>query len=154
MEYDVYIAGSLRHSPKEWWKFYERIAETIESVGLKAYVPHVQTIERMNQSVETIHDPNVSMDIRADAYKKNIEMVEGCRIIVAELTRLSVGTGVELGFALKMGKPIICLAKRGVDVTSMILGPAHMKMAKMIRYDTEEEAFEGLKQALKEYLNS
>jgi hypothetical protein len=29
----VYVAGSLRHTPMSWWKMYEKIGEIVEEEG-------------------------------------------------------------------------------------------------------------------------
>lgn len=149
----VYIAGSLRHSPKEWWIIYEKIAKLVQELGLKTYVPHIDGIKKINQKVEALHDPNLDLSIRAKAYKANFEAIKNSKLLIAEVTQPSIGTGIEIGFALQMNKPIICLAQKDVDITSMVLGPVHLGLIKLIRYESEEDALEKLEKMLKAYKN-
>lgn len=51
---DVYIAGSLRHTQKEWWNIYEKIGALVKSFGFKVHVPHINTINDVGISEETI----------------------------------------------------------------------------------------------------
>lgn len=151
---DVYIAGALRHAPKEWWKIYEKIGKVVEKVGMTAHVPHIDTVKNVRQTVEQIHDSNLDLDIRAEVYEKNMEALRKAKLIVAEVSKPSTGTGFEIGLSLEWKKPIICLARNDADVTSMVLGPVHMKKIKLIRYDNEKEALEKLETVLEQYLNS
>lgn len=144
-EIDVYIAGSLRHTSREWWKTYERIGEKIKEVGLRPYIPHIHTIKEVNQRQEDIHNPNLSLELREAVFKKNLEIIKKSKLIVAEVSNPSTGTGVEIGFALLYKKPIICLAKKGADISSMVLGPVNSGLIDLIRYESLDEGLEKLK---------
>lgn len=141
----IYVAGSLRHTPKEWWKIYEKIGNLCKELGFSVHVPHTDTVKDVGTTVNSIHDPNLDMKVRADVYKRNYKAISEAKLIIAEVTNPSTGTGVEIGFALKLNKPIICLAQRNVDLTSMVLGPAHIGSIDMIRYKDEEDALQQLK---------
>jgi nucleoside 2-deoxyribosyltransferase len=145
---DVFIAGSLRNAPEEWWKIYEKIAEVVKEFGYSVHIPHIDTLNEVNRSVEDLHNPNLKLTLRADVYKANIEAIRKSKLFIAEVTRLSIGTGVEIGFALQLKKQIICLAHKDVDITSMVLGPAHLGLIKFIRYENEEDAFKKLRKLL------
>lgn len=145
---DVYVAGSLRHTSREWWKIYEKIADVVKEFGFNVHVPHIDTIKAVNGRVEDIHNPDLDISMRTEVYKKNFEVIKNCKLFVAEITQRSTGTGIEIGFALQMGKPIICLAHKDADVTSMVLGPANLGKINFIRYGTEEDALSQLKTVL------
>ena len=151
---DVYIAGSLRHTPKEWWSIYEKMSEVAKKMGLETFVPHIDCAKMIKQKNEELHNPNADMSKRVKAYKTNLEAIKNSKLLVAEVTNTSTGTGFEIGFALEMKKPVICMARKDVDVTSMVLAPAHLGLIKMIRYDSEKEALEKLENELKEMFNS
>ena len=147
---DIYIAGSLRHTPEEWWSVYEKISDVARKLGLETFVPHIDCAKKINQKNEELHNPNLDLSKRAEAYTTNLEAVKSSKLLIAEVTNTSTGTGVEIGFALKLKKPIICLARKDADVTSMVLGPAHLGLIKMIRYEEEGEALSKLEGMLKE----
>lgn len=73
-------------------------------------------------------------------YQKNLEAVKNARLIIAEVSRPSTGTGFELGVALEMGKRTVCLASKDADVTSMVHGAQHHGLMKLIRYSDEADA--------------
>jgi nucleoside 2-deoxyribosyltransferase len=150
----VYIAGSLRHSSKEWWSFYEKIAKLAQKIGFKTHVPHIDSVKKINKSVDDLHNPNLSLSIRANAYKENLDAVSNSNLLIAEVTKLSIGTGVEIGFALQLNKSIICLAQKDVDITSMVLGPVHLGLIKLIRYENEADALKKLEKMLKDVINN
>lgn len=145
---DVYIAGSLRHMPKKWWNIYEKIDKVVEEFGFKAHVPHINTTDDVGITVETIHNPNLDLKTRSEVYKRNWDVVHNAKLIIAEVTNPSTGTGMEIGWALKLNKPIICLAHKNADVTSMVLGPVHLGQIDFIRYENEEDALSQLKTVL------
>jgi nucleoside 2-deoxyribosyltransferase len=147
---DVYIAGSLKHVPKEWWKIYEKISGVVTKFGLKSYVPHLDTINGLNLKVEDIQNPHLDFSSRAKIFKRDIEVIKNSKLIIAEITNPSTGTGVEIGFALKLKKPIICLAHKDVDITNMVLGPVHMGLIKFIRYENEKDVLIKLEDMLME----
>ena len=142
---DVYIAGSLRHTPKEWWGIYEKIGKLAESFGFEVHVPHINTIRDVGVSEETIHNTKLDLETRSKVYRRNWDVVHNAKLIIAEVTNPSIGTGIEIGWALKLNKSIICLAHKNADVTSMVLGPVHLGQIDFIAYENEEDALEQLK---------
>lgn len=146
---EVYVAGALKHVPKEWWKIYEKIAAVVKKVGMTPYLPHIDTVKNVRQTVEQIHDPNLSLDLVAEVYEKNIEALRKAKLIIAEVSKPSTGTGFEIGLALEWKKPVICLARNDAAVTSMVLGPVHLNLIKFIRYHNDQEALEKLEGVLR-----
>ncbi len=149
---DVFIAGSLRQVPREWWKIYEDIAKLVKELGYTVHVPHIDTLKEVNQKAEDIHDPNLSLANRADVFKANFEAIKKAKLFIAEITNTSIGTGIEIGYAMQLKKKIICLAREGVDITSMVLGPAHLGLIKFIRYENEENALAKLRDSIPKFL--
>ena len=145
---DVFVAGSLRHAPREWWKIYENIAKLVKELGYTVHVPHIDTLNEINRGEEDLHNPDLDIEIRTKAYQANFEAIRKAKLMIAEVTRPSTGTGVEIQFAMQLKKKIICLANKDADVTSMILGPANLGMIEMIRYNDEEDALAKLRELL------
>lgn len=149
---DVYVAGSLRHTPREWHSIYEEIGAVVESAGLTAHVPHVNTVNDLGLDVNHLQDPNFDLEIvlgaRSRIYERNLEVVHNSKLIIAEVTDPSTGTGIEIGWALKLNKPVICLAHKDANVTSMVLGPAQLGLVDFIWYENVEDALSKLKNLL------
>jgi 2'-deoxynucleoside 5'-phosphate N-hydrolase len=146
----AYVAGSLRHSPVSWWKTYEKIGEVIEEAGMKAYIPHIHTTKAVGVTLEnSILNVELDDNIRVKSYDHSVDAVKKSELIVAEVSYPSLGTGVEIGIALRLNKKIICLAKKGSNVSSMVRGAAKKGLIKMIDYDNDEEALNKLRNMLK-----
>jgi len=150
---DVYIAGSLRHTPREWWGIYEKIGSVVGNFGFKVHVPHIDTVNDLGIDTGTIHYPNLDSETRSKVYNRNWDVVHNAKLIIAEVTNPSTGTGIEIGWALKLNKPLICLAHKDADVTSMVLGPVHQGKIDFIRYENEEDALMQLKTLLEKKFN-
>ncbi len=79
---------------------------------------------------------------------KNI-IKEECDVIVAEVSRPSIGLGIELGWAEVYGKPIICLYKKGSKVTNSL---RHIS-DKFIEYSGSDEMIEKIEENLRALRN-
>lgn len=42
-------------------------------------------------------------------YERDTQMIKDCDVVIAEVTNPSLGVGYELGYAEKLGRPILCL---------------------------------------------
>ncbi len=133
----VYIAGSLLHIDKSSWKIYESIGTVVRSFGLNAWIPHIDTANGLD-----IHGDDLDPIY---VFNKNMEIIKNSKLVVAEVTNPSTGTGIEIGTALKENKPIICLVKNNAKLTRMVRGPAQMGLLELIRYENEEDALSQLK---------
>ncbi len=127
----VFVTGSLS-TPKKWWNFYGKIAGTAKRLGYK-----VKTSKEM-----------IKHDNPGAIYKEFLKIMKDSDLIIAEVTNRSTGTGVEVGYALKLKKRIICMAHKDASVTKIILSPAQLGLIKTIRYSTEKEALKKLETAL------
>lgn len=151
---DIYIAGSLRHTPREWWSIYEKIGEFMKTLDFDVHIPHIDTVSDVGAPAETIHDPALDNATRSKVYNRNLEVIHNAKLIIAEITNPSTGTGIEIGWALKLNKPLICLAHKDADVTSMVLGPVHLGKIDLIRYQDERDALAQLKILIESKFNN
>ena len=78
----------------------------------------------------------------------NQDAISRADLIIAEVTNPSTGTGIEIGWAIKTGKPVICLAKKGSNVTSMLLGALKTEKIDFVWYQNEQDAMGQLKKLL------
>lgn len=49
-----------------------------------------------------------------EIYQRDVQMIENCDAMIAEVSNPSLGVGYELAYAEKLGRPILCL----VDINS------------------------------------
>jgi len=54
--------------------------------------------------------------------KLTFEKIDGCDLVVIDLTEKGVGLGIEAGYAYAKGIPIITIAKKGSDISETLDG--------------------------------
>lgn len=98
--------------------------------------------EVLSENFDYSKDPSRDHHI----FEKDMEMLRSADVVVAEVSNPSLGVGYEIGTAEKLGKPILCLAQKGIMVSAMITGnPA----CKVEYYSSVEEAHSHVKNFLK-----
>ena len=60
-----------------------------------------------------------------EVYDRDAAWIRACDVLIAEVSVPSHGVGYEVGFALELGKPVLCLAQAGVPISKMITGNPH-----------------------------
>ena len=74
-----------------------------------------------------------------DVYQRDIDWVNGCDLLIAEVSTPSHGVGYEIALALSLGKPVLCCYHKSRRVSKMITGNTHSTL-KVAPYETMEEA--------------
>ena len=67
----------------------------------------------------------IKMEVNIDpitVYNRDTGWIKSCDLLVAEVSTPSHGVGYEIGYALRLGKPVFCLHREGVAVSKMITG--------------------------------
>ncbi|CAL1547368.1 unnamed protein product [Lymnaea stagnalis] len=111
MSLNIYFSGSMRGGRQDV-DIYYTIIEQLRNYGkiLTEFVADKnETYEKVDD--KTIHD-------------KDVSMLEESHCIVAEVTQPSLGVGYEIGRAVAMKKPILCLYRpqEGRLLSGMIRG--------------------------------
>jgi nucleoside 2-deoxyribosyltransferase len=57
-----------------------------------------------------------------DVYERDANWIKNCDVLIAEVSVPSHGVGYEIGFALNIGKPVLCLYQKERRVSKMITG--------------------------------
>jgi nucleoside 2-deoxyribosyltransferase len=74
-----------------------------------------------------------------DVYARDVGWIENCDFLLAEVSTPSHGVGYEIGYALTLGKRVLCLYRKGRKVSKMILGNPHPQLT-VQTYETPEQA--------------
>ena len=95
----IYFAGSIRGGRQDAAKY----LELIDFLGTLTEVltEHVGASELGNQGENTLSDHEI--------HRRDVEWLESCDAVIAEVTNPSLGVGYEIGIAEKLGKPVLCL---------------------------------------------
>ena len=150
-KFRVYISGALTGLPGEQKKlFYEDIAKSVNQVlgPDEAYLPH--------QHTDPVKNPCISPK---EVYRIDMFRVDRAKIIIAEISDASTGTGVELGAAkfrrrMMFGSPkkILLLMRKGERISRLPRGMVPEE--DQCEYATQEEALKWVTKKMIEYKKS
>lgn len=110
----IYFCASIRGG-RQLAYHYEKLIQMLQKYGqvLTEHLGSDETIQRKDRvlSDQEIHD-------------RDLQWVRESDLVVAEVTVPSLGVGYELGRAIEMGKPVLCLFNSGLEFTlsAMIAG--------------------------------
>src|SRR2546425_1694660 len=124
---EAYVSGAVAalEDGARMRLFYELLAEVVETVGLRAYLPH-----RVSDPVAAAHlDPRTVYDIdRAH--------VTASRVVVAYAGIPSFGVGIEVELAREHGVPVVLVVERDRTVSRLLLGnPAVVEVVRFADLD-------------------
>ena len=111
-QYDIYFACSITGGRKDE-HVYGEIVDALLADGHT--VPTALLATPRVMELEGIVDP-------VEVYQRDVAWIDGCDLLVAEVSTPSHGVGYEIGYALGESKPVLCIHRRGCKVSKMILG--------------------------------
>jgi nucleoside 2-deoxyribosyltransferase len=133
----IYFACSITGG-REFEAVYQQIVEALTGDGHIIPTSHLAQSESVDK--ERILSPR-------DVYERDVKWVEESDVLIAEVSTPSHGVGYEIGYALSIGKPVLCLYQNGVRVSKMITGnPA----VRVLAYGTVTEAISQARKFLSE----
>jgi nucleoside 2-deoxyribosyltransferase len=119
--------------------------------GGRAYEPVYRSIVRAlvadRIEVPTAHlaEPGVMDEEKVIApkavYARDMAWIRAADALIAEVSMPSHGVGYEIGYALELGKPVLCLHEQGRVVSKMITGNPHPNL-QVRTYHTAAQAME------------
>jgi nucleoside 2-deoxyribosyltransferase len=112
---NIYFACSITGG-RDDEAYYQIIVDSLLADGHHVPTSHLSRPDVM--SLENIVDP-------VEVYTRDMEWIEACHALVAEVSTPSHGVGYEISSALSQGKPVLCLHQEGTRVSKMITGNIH-----------------------------
>jgi 2'-deoxynucleoside 5'-phosphate N-hydrolase len=109
------------------------------------YQQLVTALEKQGHHVPTalLASPDVmpleGMVLPAEVYARDVDWISGCDLLLAEVSTPSHGVGYEIGYALSLGKKVLCLHHESSKVSKMILGNPDPQLT-VRSYKTPEQA--------------
>ena len=82
-----------------------------------------------------------------DIFLRDTSWIQDCDCLIAEISTPSHGVGYEIGYALNLDKPVLCLHHNTVRISKMISGNPHHLLT-IHTYTTRKEAFNRIDQFL------
>jgi nucleoside 2-deoxyribosyltransferase len=76
-----------------------------------------------------------------DVYLRDVNWIDHCDVLIAEVSVPSHGVGYEIGYALQVGKPVLCIHQQEKRVSKMITGNPH-PLLKVEGYSTTKQGLQ------------
>lgn len=107
----IYFGGSIKGGRSKV-EDYKKIVDYLKNVGT-VLDEHVAD-PNLKSTGETIGPVEI--------YKRDVNWINECDILIAEVTVPSLGVGYEIGYAESLNKKIICLYQANENLSAMIKG--------------------------------
>lgn len=109
---NIYFACSITGG-RELESVYQQIVAALSTDGHEIPTSHLAKSDVMD---------NERMLTPQDVYERDVNWIKNCDALIAEVSVPSHGVGYEIGFALNIGKPVLCLYNKERKVSKMITG--------------------------------
>jgi 2'-deoxynucleoside 5'-phosphate N-hydrolase len=109
---NIYFACSITGG-RDFESVYQAIVRALLADG--HIVPTAMLASSDVHQLETIVQP-------AEVYSRDVAWIRAADALIAEVSTPSHGVGYEIGYALGLGKPVLCCAQAGRSVSKMITG--------------------------------
>ena len=126
---NVYFACSITGGRQDEL-VYQKLVAALQQSG--HHVPTASLASPEVMPLEGVVSPE-------DVYARDVRWITECDFLLAEVSTPSHGVGYEIGYALSLGKRVLCLYRKGHKVSKMILGNPHPKLT-IHTYETPEQA--------------
>jgi 2'-deoxynucleoside 5'-phosphate N-hydrolase len=133
----IYFAGSIRGGRGDA-RVYESMIAHLSTFG-EVFTEHVGDVSLSDNGDDGPNDRYI--------HDRDMAWLAKCDIVVAEVSTPSLGVGYELGYAVAMKKPVLCLhrSESGRRLSAMIAGSPGIQTAV---YDSIDEAMKILESFL------
>lgn len=131
---NIYFCGSIRGG-RNLAKTYAKMIALLGSYG-KVLTEHLGSDEEIESKDRILSDKEI--------HDRDLQWIIDSDLLVAEVTVPSLGVGYEIGRAIEMGKPVLCLFQQGSDYTlsAMISGSDKVDMSYYRNLEEVKESVE------------
>jgi nucleoside 2-deoxyribosyltransferase len=109
---NIYFGGSIAGG-RDFLGTYRRIVDYLKSKGHDVPTEHVAQPDVLEQ------EKSLSAE---QIYTRDIEWLQASDCVISEVSNPSLGVGYEICYALRIGKPVLCIYRKGVFLTRMLVG--------------------------------
>lgn len=109
---NIYFACSITGGRKDE-RVYQQLVKALLEGGYQVPTAHIADagVEEMDAREEPL-----------DIYQRDVDWIEDSDLLIAEVTTPSHGVGYEIGYALSLGKRVLCLHREDTAISKMISG--------------------------------
>lgn len=108
----IYFCGSISGGRK-YLETYKRIVDHLKAEGHCVLTEHVARPDVLDFEKEFTAE---------QIYSRDIEWLDECDCVIAEVSNPSLGVGYEISYALHQYTPVLCIYEKGVFLTRMLVG--------------------------------
>ena len=108
----IYFSGAISGG-RDHAAIYQRMVARMQAQGHEVLSAHVA------DPVVLEHEKDVSPRV---VFDRDVAWIDECDAVVAEVSTPSTGVGYEYGYALQIGKPVLCVYRAGLRMSKMITG--------------------------------
>jgi nucleoside 2-deoxyribosyltransferase len=126
---NIYFACSITGGRQDELVYQRLVA------ALQEYGHHVPTAVLASPEVMPLEGTETPEEV----YDRDVGWIRGCDLLLAEVSTPSHGVGYEIGYALSLGKKVLCLYRHDRKVSKMILGNPDPRLT-IASYTTPEQA--------------
>jgi nucleoside 2-deoxyribosyltransferase len=124
----IYFGGSIAGGRK-YLETYQKIVSYLKAAGHQVLTEHVVQPDVLG--LEKKFTPE-------QIYSRDIQWLHQCDCLIAEVSNPSLGVGYEICYALRINKPVLCLYRKGIFLTRMLIGNTSEGLL-VKEYETDSE---------------
>jgi 2'-deoxynucleoside 5'-phosphate N-hydrolase len=125
---NIYFACSITGG-REFESAYQKIVAALTADGHEIPTSHLVKSEMLE---------NERLLVPRNVYERDVNWIKNCDVLIAEVSVPSHGVGYEIGFALNIGKAVLCLYQKDIRVSKMITGNPDPALTINLYSDMEE----------------
>jgi nucleoside 2-deoxyribosyltransferase len=125
---NIYFACSITGG-REYERIYQDLTAALLADGHIIPTAHLAASNAM--AVESVIAPQ-------EVYTRDVTWIRDADTLIAEVSVPSHGVGYEIGFALNLRKPVLCLSQDGRKVSKMLSGNPDPNLRLKTYKDTKE----------------
>ena len=131
---NIYFCGAIRGG-RVLAGTYAKIIHMLQSHG-KVLTEHLGSDKEIENKDRIMSDKAI--------HDRDMQWIVDSDLLVAEVTVPSLGVGYEIGRAIEMGKPVLCLFQPGSEysLSAMISGSEGVEIKHYVKPDELKEAFD------------
>jgi nucleoside 2-deoxyribosyltransferase len=125
---NIYFACSITGG-RDFESVYQAITSALLSDGHEVPTAHL--------AEATVKELEGRVDGR-EIYERDTTWIRQCEALVAEVSTPSHGVGYEIAYALSLGKPVLCVHRKGQPLSKMLSGNNQASISVKSYSDTNE----------------
>ncbi len=92
---------------------------------MKIFVTHASNFDFENELYVPLRNSQLAVEHQfvfpeGGGYRGTKDIIQGCDVVLAEVSYPSTGSGIEIGWANLLGKPIIGIHKSGTNISTSL----------------------------------